>query len=292
MNLQQLRYLVATVDHGTMTAAARELHVSQPALSRGIRELEHELGVTVFRRAGRNVTVAPDAGPIVAAARRAVADVDDLLAAARAASDAALTVTTTSSMETLLTASVLTRYAKRWPDTHVRMLRADGSDAVEDLVARGRAELGLMDRLPREDLVARPFADQEVVLISPSSLPLPSPVPLSALDGMRLILPAAGSARRRESDEFFSTLGVRPTVVLETDERPSWTTAVLAGLGSVLWFSANADDAASGGAAVRPLDPPITRTLHLVHRRDTLSRAGAAFLDAACSGARPGRCTP
>jgi hypothetical protein len=161
------------------------------------------------------------------------------------------------------------------------MLRADGPDAVEDLVARGHAELGLIDRIPRHALVSRPFSDQEVVLISPPTLTLPDPVPLRALDGMRLILPAAGSARRREFDEFFSTLGVRPTVALETDERPSWANAVLAGLGSVLWFSANARDAAHHGAVVRSLDPPMMRRLHLVHRPDRLSHAGGAFLDAA-----------
>ena len=50
MNLQQLRYLIATADEGTMTRAAESLHVAQPALSRAIRGFEAEIGITVFER--------------------------------------------------------------------------------------------------------------------------------------------------------------------------------------------------------------------------------------------------
>src|SRR5690606_23931705 len=63
MNLQQLRYLVATADEGTMTRAAAALHVAQPALSRGIGGVEAELGITAFERRGRGVTLTPGGGP-------------------------------------------------------------------------------------------------------------------------------------------------------------------------------------------------------------------------------------
>ena len=55
MNLQQLRYVVATADAGSMTAAARAVPVAQPALSRAVRALEAELGVELFATRGRSV---------------------------------------------------------------------------------------------------------------------------------------------------------------------------------------------------------------------------------------------
>jgi LysR family cyn operon transcriptional activator len=55
MNLQQLRYLVATADEGTMTSAATACHVAQPVLTRAVRALERELGVLLLRRRGRGV---------------------------------------------------------------------------------------------------------------------------------------------------------------------------------------------------------------------------------------------
>ena len=60
MNLRKLRYLVTTADEGTMTRAAEALHVAQPALSRAVRSLEREIGVTVFERKGRGVRVTRD----------------------------------------------------------------------------------------------------------------------------------------------------------------------------------------------------------------------------------------
>src|SRR5690606_25076085 len=78
MNLQQLRYVVSTADEGTMTHAAAANHVAQPALSRAIRALEAELGVTVFDRKGRGVRLTGDGAEVVAIARRILADVDRL----------------------------------------------------------------------------------------------------------------------------------------------------------------------------------------------------------------------
>ncbi len=72
MNLRQLRYVVATADHGTMTSAAQALYVAQPALSRAVRELERELGVELFARSGRGVVLTPVGEQVVRQARVAL----------------------------------------------------------------------------------------------------------------------------------------------------------------------------------------------------------------------------
>ena len=66
MNLQQLRYVAATADEGTMTRAAAALHVAQPALSRAVRALEAEIEVAVFERDGRGVRVTRQGREVVA----------------------------------------------------------------------------------------------------------------------------------------------------------------------------------------------------------------------------------
>jgi LysR family cys regulon transcriptional activator len=74
LNLQQLRYLCAIVDHGlNVSAAAEALFTSQPGISKQIRQLEDELGVPIFIRQGKRLTTLTAGGEvIVASARRAL----------------------------------------------------------------------------------------------------------------------------------------------------------------------------------------------------------------------------
>ncbi|THD42972.1 MAG: LysR family transcriptional regulator [Bradyrhizobium sp.] len=87
MNLRDLAYVVAVADHGHFGRAALACNVSQPTLSGQILKLEAELGVRIFEREGRSVSVAARAAPIVEQARRAVAAIADVAAAARGARD-------------------------------------------------------------------------------------------------------------------------------------------------------------------------------------------------------------
>src|SRR5438067_13515025 len=80
VNLQQLRYLCAIVDHGlNVSDAAEALHTSQPGISKQIRQLEDELGVRVFVRQGKRLASLTPAGEsVVATARRALREIGNL----------------------------------------------------------------------------------------------------------------------------------------------------------------------------------------------------------------------
>ena len=80
MNLQQLRYLAAVVDHGlNVSDAAEALFTSQPGISKQIRQLEDELGLKVFVRQGKRLTSLTPAGAVVVAtARKALAEIANL----------------------------------------------------------------------------------------------------------------------------------------------------------------------------------------------------------------------
>jgi DNA-binding transcriptional LysR family regulator len=278
MNLQQLRYVIAVADEGTMTSAAQRLHVSQPALSRAIRELEQELQTVLFERVGRNVRLAENAEPVVIAARRVLAAVDDVARAAESTSTPPLVLCTTASVAALFADRVMPILADQMIDRHIRILHADGPDEVEHLVMTNQAELGAIDRVPRSGLSATTFGEEEVVLLSPPDTELPDPVPFGALDRLRLVMPATGTARRREADEFFTAAGITPMVALETEDRSTWASAVLANIGSVLWYATNARDAERSGARIRSFAPPMYRQLYLVHRPQQLSSAATTIL--------------
>ena len=76
MELQQLRYALAVVEHGTFTAAAEACFVAQPSLSHAIRTLERDLGVELFHRIGRRAQLTSAGEAFVPAARQVLRAVD------------------------------------------------------------------------------------------------------------------------------------------------------------------------------------------------------------------------
>jgi DNA-binding transcriptional LysR family regulator len=279
MNLRQLRYVVATADHGTMTAAAQALYVAQPALSRAVRELERELGIELFARSGRGVVLTSAGVQVVRHARVALEAVDAIeeLSAARGnGRGAELRIAATPALEPELTARLLPRFARDQPAVRVRVVRCAGREAVGVAIREGRAELAVTDLPVPGDLVAHPFEQREVVLISPARLRLRDPVPQTALDGMRLVMPSRGTARRAELDGILARIGASPVVGIESDERGSWLECVRSGMGSLLWYRSQVEDAE--GLTVRSFNPPITRTIGLVHAHRPLSPVARDFL--------------
>jgi LysR family transcriptional regulator, cyn operon transcriptional activator len=284
MNLRQLRYVVATADHGTMTAAAQALFVAQPALSRAIRDLERELGVELFARAGRGVALTDTGEQIVRYARDALRAVDAITAVSSAPSGGRpggrrtgeLRVASTLTLEPELTARLLPEFARDQQAVRVRVIRCEGREAVGAVIREGRADVALTDLPVPGDLAAHPLEQREMVLICPPALHIREPVPVSALDGMRLIMPARGGARRAELDALLARLGVEPVAAVESDDRGSWLPSVRAGRGSLLWFRNQIE--AVDGVTVRSLMPPITATIGLVHARRPLTPVARDFL--------------
>src|SRR2546428_5432691 len=78
MDLRRLAHFVAIAEAGSMAVAARRLHVSQPALSRQIRDLERFLGVQLFDRIGRRIALAADGREILARSRHLLAESESL----------------------------------------------------------------------------------------------------------------------------------------------------------------------------------------------------------------------
>jgi len=88
VSLDQLRCFVAVSDTGTTHAAAALLHLSQPPLSRHIRALEDELGVALFERTPRGMTLLPAGKVLLDRARSILAAVEAAAREARHATDA------------------------------------------------------------------------------------------------------------------------------------------------------------------------------------------------------------
>lgn len=70
MTLQQLRYIVTIVDCGSISDAAKQLYITQPSLSNAVKELEHEMGISIFNRSSRGITLSSDGSEFLSYARQ------------------------------------------------------------------------------------------------------------------------------------------------------------------------------------------------------------------------------
>jgi DNA-binding transcriptional LysR family regulator len=276
MNIQQLRYLVATADVGTMTGAAASLHVTQPALTRALRALESELGVTLLTRVGRRVELTDDGRRVLEVARRVTRDVDSL--ADLREQSTRVCATATQARE--LCAGAIARLKESAPHVVVTIETADSAADVAAVVEAGRAELGVCDLPVESSLRCTSLGGQELALIHPGDWDLPDPLPFGHIDGMKIIGPPTTDRRRNEMESTFSAYGITPSIVVTTDQRDLAIPLVIEGVGATFAWPATARDARRLGAAVVHLDPPVRRDVGVVRRPGRLTPAAREVLAA------------
>lgn len=280
MNIQQLRYVVATAEHGSMTAAAAALYVAQPALSRAVRLLERELETTLFARSGRGVVLTPDGERFTDRARKVLRSLEALRDVGAGSEDEArLVIAASPTLQASLALPILSALRQQGIDVHTRLIGCGGSREVHALVTSGQADLGLCDQVIESELAVVPLGLAEVRLISPPGLDLPTTITVRDLAGVPLVLPTAGTDRRAALDWFFEACGITPTVAIESDERSVWMEAVLRGLASCVWHSVEALSAPASDYVVRGFEPAMFQELSAVHRAETDAPAKVLLLD-------------
>ncbi len=300
MDLRQLGYVVAVADHRNFTQAAESMQVSQPSLSQAVRALEAELGVALFHRTTRSVTItaAGDAllGPArqvlrdAATARAAVADVVGL-AAGR------LDLVCLPTLAVHPTAALIGRFRRAHPAVAVRVVEPEDADQVAERVRQGASEIGFTE-LPLRDpeLSTHVLERQDFVALVPAARAKTLPahrLTVETLARQPLVTTPLGTSTRRQVEEAFAAAGLSATVAVETDHRESIAALVRAGAGVALLPRRLAEDSASHDVVLRDITPRLHRDVGLVHRSGALSPAAAAFLAIALeTTVRPARPRP
>lgn len=157
IDLRLLRYLVATVDAGSATAAAAALHVTQPVLSRQLRKLEHDLGLRLFERDGRRLRLTHAAEDFLPRARAVLRDADALLDASRALASGRLEELHVAVPTTTLTDVLAPFIATLEPSDPVPLLRSLDPGGAAPAIAAG-ADVAIVHRPPSRSLASLPLA--------------------------------------------------------------------------------------------------------------------------------------
>ena len=288
MTLRQLEVFLAVARARSFRRAAETVHLSQPALSQHVRELEADLGASLFDRLSRSVQLT-DAGRVLedhatrllatlSDARHAIADLQGLHRGSLA-----IGASTTPGIYVL--PGILGVFRQRYPAIEVT-LQLGNSAQVAALVRAGELDLGVVGdggTSPAEASLATRVEDELVLVVGPMhAWARRHDIGPAELAGQPLLLREAGSATRQVTERALASAGVsyRPGMVLPHTE--AIKQGVLAGLG-VAFVSVYAIRGEQATGQLRPLRVRglrIVRHFHLIHHeRRRLSAAARAFVE-------------
>jgi DNA-binding transcriptional LysR family regulator len=279
LNPDHLHALAEVVRHGSFTRAAKALHLAQPTVSLQVRELELRLGVRLVERLGKRA-FATDAGrELIEHATRIGAETDALLAAMRRHRDGWLGRVRIGSSTTALIyhlPPVLQRLRTRHPNIDL-VVTTGTTNGVVERVLRNEIDIGIVS-LPvgERSLEIVPLRQEALVAIfSARQTGLPEAVTPQFLLQHPLLLEFARAHVRALIIDWLSVGGAEPRPVMELDNLEAVKRMVASGLGaSIVPAAAILEAIDRSSLASRPLQPPLTRTLALVQRRDKSLDAG------------------
>jgi DNA-binding transcriptional LysR family regulator len=272
LNLDQLKTFATVMALGSFSGAARQLGLSQPAVSLQIRQLERRLGVVLVERTGREAHPSAAGSALLSHVGHIQSAVDAALDAVVAHATGAtgrVHIGTGATACTYLLPSVLRQLRQQFPDADISVSTGNTPEIVRAVEANA-LDLGLVT-LPAAGraLEITPVLKDEFVLLAPARMQLPTRVTATALAELALIAFDAGGNTRRIVDAWFARAGVAPQLVMSLGSVEAIKQMVAAGMGcAIVPILSIRDERSRSALQVRSLSPRLNRQLGVVVRRD------------------------
>lgn len=268
VDVKQLKALVTVVETGSVTRAGELLHLVQPAVTRQIRALEHELGVALFERTRHGMRPTPAGLSLAERARRALTELDRARAELAPVSGTVaglVTVGLLDSTAELLAGALVTAVRREHPGIELRLMVAY-SGHLQQWLDDGDLDVSLLYNLAStSSRNVRPLLREKLWVVGPASdgLRANQPVPLSAVADHPVILPAPGHGLRTLIDQALAQTQVEIDVAVQTDSMSLQKQLVRSGHGwTILPGAGVAADAAAGALSAAPLaEPEVWRSI-------------------------------
>lgn len=294
MELRELRNFMRVARAGSVSRAAAELRLAQPALSRQIKKLEHELGVPLFARHGRGVRLSA-AGSLLLERAEAISDLvhqtSEEIRDERSPSAGRITLGVPPAAGRLVIPPFVERFQKAWPQTTLHMREGVTSSLLEWLTEK-RIDVAILHNPPHlETLHITPLLTERMWVIGPPPHRLkgkkePASYRLRDIGELPLILPNMAHTNRRLVEHAAQEHGVRLNIKIEADSVVFAKALVEQGLGyTILTYAAVEDEVAHKRLSAIPIArPPLATKVTLVTLRNrpapkAVEDAGALLLD-------------
>lgn len=283
---RQLEVFVAIASGGSVRAASEQLHLSQPAASMALAELERLLGAPLFDRSQRRLHLNANGRrtlPLAQEVLERMRELGNQLAAPSELLSGELRLGASNTVGNYLVGDLLGGFVNAHPQVALK-LHVDNSAAIVAGVLDYSFDLGCIEGpAAHPDLQLLPWREDELRICAPTTHPLAQRRRLQREDfaGARWILRETGSATRSQTERALAALPAGETV-LELDQSEAIKQAVIAGLGLAMLPAVAVADAHVAGrlAVLRTPFLSLKRPLSLVlHRRRYRSALLQAFLD-------------
>jgi DNA-binding transcriptional LysR family regulator len=270
LNLDQLRALEAVVALASFTGAARQLNLSQSAISVQIRELEDRLGARLVERLGKKAYATAAGREVIEHARRISAETDAIETAMRRQRDGwigRVHIGSTLTALMYLLPPVLKKLHAAYPGIDLLVTNSSTHRMVEG-VSSNAMDIALAT-MPIEDnrLAITPLRAESMVAILPAEMRrVPKEITPDYVETQFLVL-ETGAVSDRVTEWLSADRPRTPQLSTRVSEVEAVKVVVGAGIGMAI-VPAMSVARHSGDIIIRPLDPPLTRTLALIHHRD------------------------
>jgi LysR family nitrogen assimilation transcriptional regulator len=293
MDLRQLRYFVAIVEHGSFSKAAGALNVAQPALSLHVRNMETALGTDLLFR-GPHGVVTTEAGDILLRNARTIIDqfaiAQDQIRGYGAEPAGEVRLGLPGTISQILSVPLIIEAKRRYPNIKLRIAEAM-SGFVLEWIREAQVDLAVL-YFPLSDraLTSLPILTEELWLLGPARpmagvvLSAKASVPFKKVAQLPLILPSLNHGLRELLDREATHHSLVLNTVIEVDSYANIKALVEAGLGySILPFNSIAREVQAGRIRAWKLNKPeLKRQVHLVHSVDRPLKQAVAAIETLC----------
>jgi LysR family transcriptional regulator, low CO2-responsive transcriptional regulator len=284
LTIRQLQVFVCAARHLSFARAAEELHLTQPAISMQVKELESVVGLPLFDRGGRRIGLTTPGEYFLVHARRMLAalkDAADTMARMKGVESGRLTIGIVSTAKYFVP-RLLAEFRREHPAIELR-LEVGNRQVLVGRLQNNEVDLAIMGTPPRElDTRAEPFAANPLVMIAAPEHPLTrlSQVPAALLGNEVFLVREPGSGTRASMEIFLKERRIHPATMVEMASNETIKQAVMADMGvSMLSMHTIGLELKAGVIKMLEVDGlPLLRRWHVVNMSaKLLSPAAEAF---------------
>jgi DNA-binding transcriptional LysR family regulator len=285
ITFRQLQVFSEVARQGSMIRAAGNLHLTPPAVSMQVKELESQVGLALFDRQGRRLSLSTAGEYFLVHARKMLSNLqeaDNAMARFKRLEHGTLTIGIVSTAKYFVP-QLLAVFHEEHQGVDVRLRVVGNREALVTMMQAGEVDLSVMGRPPRELATrAETFAAHPLVLVAPPGHPLLplGPIPVAALEGYPFLVREHGSGTRNAMERFFNEHRFTPRITMEMSSNETLKQAVMAGLG-LSFLSLHTMGLELRNGLLHILDvagTPVMRMWNVVHLQSrVLSPAAEAF---------------